>query len=217
MLDVKGDLEAYVGRELKEKNVQKTMEEINLDINEAEITSVNVKDNPFVKKIKGRVKLKNSSKKDVKLPYGPVVITETDTVETWKEKTRGWSISPTVGVSHYGTASGTFVYSRGKGEKLVFRESSETSVTHQRDIDVEACSSLIVAVEVDVKLYVIEVKKLLLEFPPDTELKVKRWSKQKLSNILKIRGEKDGKIIAESDGKVEIMEVLSCMEIYHPK
>lgn len=219
MIDVKGDLEAHVGKELKEENVQKTMEKIDLDISEAEITSLNVNDSPLFKQVKGRVKLENFDDEDDKIPYGPVVIAETESIEKWKEKTRGWSIAPTIGVSHYGNASGTFTYSRGTGEKLVERESSATSVTHQRNIKVKPGSSRIVAVEVDIKLHVIHVKNVLLEFTSDTKLKTKcwPWSKQKLSKILEIRSEKDGKIIAVSDGKVEVMEVLSAVRTYTEK
>jgi hypothetical protein len=217
MFDVKDDLEACVDKELKEKNVQKTMEAVYFDISEAEITSREVVDT--IKRI-GRKTLTNRGG-GTTVKYGPVVIRKADAIEKWKEKTRGWSVSPTAGMSHYGEASCAFVYSRSKIEKSGVRESSEISESHEEDIQLEVGSSITAVVEVNTREYVIKVKKLLLEFPSDTELRVNRWprSKEKLSGILgshNIRSENSGKITAESEGTVKVAKVTSSVEIYPP-
>ena len=213
MFDVKGNLEVYIGKELKEKHVQKIMEEIDFDVSEAEITSISVVNE---KETIAKKELTNRGG-GTAVKFGPVIIKKMDAIEEWKEKTRGWSFAPTVGVSHYGNASCTFTYCRSKGETSVVRESSEISECHKEEISVEVGSSIMAAVEVNKKVYTINVKRLLLEFPSNTELKVKRWSKKKLSDIFgekDIRSEKDGKVIAESEGTVKIMEVTSSVVTY---
>ena len=213
---IKEALEACLGKKLKQEYVDEAMKAVKLDISKATVTSVSTSDSPS--HVYAKDERSNVSSEEQDFDYGPIKLTFSKSEEIWKEKTSGWSVSGTLGVEYEGaTASTTAVYRRGKAEKSIKRDLFTVEIPFSKKIKIMPHTTVTVVVEEEELVYTISVKGLLLEFPSDAELKT-AWLKKKLiAKILKDcikRPSDDGKIIAEIDGKVEIMDVKRSVKEY---
>ena len=218
IISIKEALEARLEKKLKQENIDEAMKAVKLDISKAIVTSVS-KSDPHVTSY-AKNERSNDSSEEQDFDYGPIKLTFSKSEEIWKETTSGWSVSGTLGAAYQGaTASTTAVYHRGKADRLIKKDSLTVEIPFSKKIKIMPRTTVTAVVEEVEVFYTIDVKGLLLEFPSDAELKI-AWLKKKpiakiLKNSIKSQSDKDGKIIAEINGKVEIMDVKRSLKDYH--
>ena len=219
MIIVKEALEACLGdKTLKQEDVDEAMEVVELDFSEAVVTSESKKRN--TKELHVKKDYENDTR-EVKKEKHQIDLKCINSTEFWKENTSGWSVSGTLGAEYQGAkASTTAGYHRGTTEKSVKKDALEVMMPFSKEFTIQPNSSCAVTVVEEEEMYTVSIRGLLLEFSRDAKpkLKINCLQKRKLSKIFeasgKMKSDKDGKITAEIDGKLEAINVKRYVAVY---